>query len=316
MKKEKESKVAVTKDQSEKVETIVTEKPKKRRCDRHDATRVKVTPMARLMTYLKDREDADVYICKKVDCTNLIKYMKEKKVKEPDTTYFHAFVATIAKVIYNRPLLNRFIVNHNFYQRDDVVISFVAKVSFEDDAKELMTLMKVEPDYTIDDIRNELKKRVDKIREGGQNSSDDSLDILDKLPSWVLKFIVVPILKWMDHHDLLPRSLGDNLLYNSSVIVSNLGSIKCGAIYHNITDFGTNGILITIGDIHKEAVVMPDGSIEARDIVELGCTLDERIADGVYFSKAVNMMEYIITHPETLEEGASVEIKEKSNFKY
>ena len=132
----------------------------------------------------------------------------------------------------------------------------------------------------------------------------------------MLKFIVVPLFKWLDRHDLLPRSLADDLLYNSSVILSNLGSIKCGAIHHNLTNFGTNSAILTIGDIHKEQVVMPDGKVAIRDIVEFGINLDERIGDGVYFSKSVNLLDYILTHPETLEDKANDIIKEKKDFEY
>ena len=39
------------------------------------------------------------------------------------------------------------------------------------------------------------------------------------------------------------------------MIVSNLGSIKCGAIYHNITNFGTASGLATIGEIKDEEVI-------------------------------------------------------------
>ena len=289
---------------------------KKKFRDRRDARRIKVSAMARLSTYIKDRQDADVYINKKIDITELVKYMKKKKKDNPDLTFFHAFAIATAKIIYNRPKLNRYIINHNCYERNDVILSFVAKVNFEDDAKEVMSRIVVKDDENIFTLSDTIKEKVNRMRNNIQTSSDDSLDFLDKFPNWSLKYIIAPGVKWLDRHDLLPRSLNDELLYNSTVILSNLGSIKCGAIYHNITNFGTNSILLTIGDIHKEALVMPDGKIEARDVVEFGINLDERIADGVYFSKAVNLLEYILKHPETLEGNANEIIEEKRDFEY
>ena len=292
-------------------------KTKKSFRDRRDAKWIKMPAMLRLMTYLKDRQDAYVYICRKFDVTDLVKYMKEKKKDNKDLTYFHAFSIAIAKVIYNKPKLNRYIINHNCYQRNDVILTFTAKVDYSDDAKEVMSLIKVDPKENIFTLSDKIKEKVEGFRKRKeQNSSDDSLDALDKLPSWMLKFFVAPIVKWMDRHDLLPRSLNDDLLYNSTVILSNLGSIKCGAIHHNITNFGTNSIILTIGDIHKEQVVMPNGKAEIRDIVEFGINLDERIADGVYFSKSVNLLDYIMKHPETLERDASERIEEKRDFEY
>ena len=81
--------------------------------DRRDAKKIKMPAMMRLLTYLTDRQDADVYINRKFDVTELVKYMKNKKEKNKDITYFHAFSIAISKVIYNRPKLNRYIINHN-----------------------------------------------------------------------------------------------------------------------------------------------------------------------------------------------------------
>ena len=290
---------------------------KKKWGDRRDAKKIKMPAMMRLLTYLTDRQDADVYINRKLDITELVKYMKEKKEKNSDITYFHAFSMAIAKVIYNRPKLNRYIINHKCFERHDVIMTFTAKVNFSDDAKEVMSLIKVDKDDNIDKLSDKIKDKVNSFRKKKeQNSTDDSLDALNKLPGWMLKFFVAPIVKFMDRHDLLPKSLNNDLIYNSTVILSNLGSIKCGAIYHHLTNFGTNGILITIGDIHKEQVVMPNGKVEIRDIVEFGINLDERIADGVYFSKAVNLLDYILRNPKTLEEKANEIIEEKRDFEY
>lgn len=293
-------------------------KNKKKWGDRKDGKRIEVPAMAKLMTYLKNREEAYVYINRKFDVTDLVAYMKKKKVKNPDLTYFHAFSMAIAKTVYNRPRLNTFIMNHKFYQRNDVILTFTARVSYDDDKnKEVMSLIKVAPEDNIFDLSNKIKEKVNKFRkEKVQTSSDDSLDVLGKIPNWLLKIFVAPFFKWLDRHDLLPRSLNDEFLYNSTVILSNLGSIKCGAIHHNLTNFGTNSCILTIGDIHKEQVVMPNGKVEIRDIVEFGINLDERIGDGVYFSKSVNLLDYIMTHPETLEERADEIYQEKKDFEY
>ena len=294
------------------------EKTKKKWGDRRDGKLIKVPAMAKVMTYIKNREESYVYINRKFDVTDLVAYMKKKKVKNPDLTYFHAFSIAIAKTIYNRPKLNNFIMNHKFYHRNDVILTFTARISYDDDKdKEIMALIKVAPEDNIFDLSNKIKEKVNKFRnQKEQTSTDDSLDALGKLPNWFLKIIVAPLFKWLDRHDKLPKSLNEEFLYNSSVILSNLGSIKCGAIHHNLTNFGTNSIILTIGDIHKEQVVMPNGKVEIRDIVEFGINLDERIGDGVYFSKSVNLLDYIMRNPETLEERADEIYQEKKDFEY
>ena len=122
---------------------------------------------------------------------------------------------------------------------------------------------------------------------------------LGKLPKWLFAFIVW-IIKRLDNNDLLPSSLTNNSLYHSTIILSNLGSIHCGAIYHNLTNFGTNSILATMGEV-KEVAKVIDGKIEKRWVCDFGITLDERIADGVYYAKAVNFLEYILDNPKMLE---------------
>ena len=116
------------------------------------------------------------------------------------------------------------------------------------------------------------------------------------------------ILKILDRHDLLPESLTGNLIYYSTVLMSNLGSIGCGSVYHHLTDFGTNSIVLTIGEIKKEPYVTDEGKVEIHDFCDFGITLDERIADGFYFAKSVKLLEYILNHPELLEENINEKI--------
>ena len=133
---------------------------KKRWQDRRDAKRIKMPAMMRLMTYISDRQDSDVYINRKVDVTELVKYMKEKKKENSDLTYFHAFSIAIAKVIYNRPKLNRYIINHKCYERNDVILTFTAKVDFSDNAKEVMSLIKVDEQDNIFTISDKIKENI------------------------------------------------------------------------------------------------------------------------------------------------------------
>ena len=70
--------------------------------------------------------------------------------------------------------------------------------------------------------------------------------------------------------------------------------------------------MITIGTLHKEEILMPDGTKEIRDVVDYGATLDERIADGFYFARSMKLIKYIFTHPELLDRP----LGEPSGFQY
>lgn len=268
--------------------------------DRRDGKRLRMSGFERFLYYLKPRRsDSEVYISKCIDVTELVKYMKEKKKDNEDLTYFHLFSTAVAKVVYNKPLLNRFIIGGNKYDRNDITLSFVAKTDFSDTAREFLTVIKVDDNDSLMDISRKIKGDVKKIRSNKESHTDDFVNKLGRLPKWVMA-IIVWIIKRLDNHDMLPQSLTKNSIYHSTVLLSNLGSIHCDGIYHNLTNFGTNSILLTIGEI-KEEVKVIDGEIVKRYVCDFGITLDERIADGVYFAKSINLLEYILNDPKLLE---------------
>ncbi len=70
--------------------------------------------------------------------------------------------------------------------------------------------------------------------------------------------------------------------------------------------------MITIGALYKGEVLLPDGTKEVRDLLDIGATLDERIADGFYFARSLKLMKHIFAHPELLEKP----LGENSGFTY
>lgn len=278
--------------------------------NRRDGIRVKnLDVMHSLMPHIKPkRGSSDVYINQKFDMTNLVAYFEKlrKEEKYKNITYFHLFCAAIGKLIYNRPLMNRFIINKKYYDRKDVVISFVAKRELTDEAEESMTSIKINPNDNLFTISERIVSNVSTLRSNHEHGVDKIMNYLGNLPKWI-KSILMSVIKFADNHDLLPASLTKDLLYYSTVIVSNLGSLGCGAIYHNITDFGTNSIMMMIGQV-KEEVVAVNGKAQVHKMCEFGINLDERIADGFYFVKSMQLFDYILQHPETLEDTVNTMI--------
>lgn len=279
------------------------------------ARRVPMTGMQQISIDLKpQRCVSDVYINQKMDLTELCKYVEKKKKENPDLTFFHAFLAALGKVYYNRPYLNRFVANRHMYEHKDVVISFVAKIAFEDEAEEMMILVKIDEKDNINTISKKVLNKVKKIRESKKDKLDKAgankaIDVLGKLPN-ILRVPIVGLLKWTDKVGILPLSLVEDNLYYSSIIVSNLGSIGCGAIFHNITNFGNASALATMGVIQDEEVLI-NGKKEIRKLCEFGVNLDERIGDGFYFLKSIQLLQYIFDNPELLEGDANEKIERK-----
>lgn len=274
-----------------------------------NAKRVKdITGMQQVMLDIKtDRCDSDVYINQKVDVTKLVDYIDKKKANGFEYTYFHAFVSAIGKILYNRNKLNRFVSNRHIYEHNDVVISFVAKVAFDDKSEEMMIMVPIEANDNIDSISKKIKGYIGKVRDNKsvqKEGANSAIDIVAKLPN-LIRVPLVGLLKWCDKKGILPKSLVKDNLYYSSMIISNLGSIKCGAIYHNLTCFGTCSSLATIGEIKEEVINYSNGTSEVKKICEFGINFDERIADGYYFAKSIKLLQYIFDNPELLEDDAS-----------
>lgn len=288
----------------------------KRIGDRKDAKKVRnLDGLHNVMIDIKpERCDSDVYMNKEIDVTKLIKYVEKYKKEHPDDkiTYFHAFAMAFAKTIYNKPLLNRFVANRTFYDRNDVIIAFVAKIAFEEDSEEVMINIKVDKDDNIFTLRDKITKRVAKIRNSKKGEKKENtnniVDVVGKLPK-LIRMIVTGTLKFLDKHGWLPESITKDNLYYSSVILSNLGNFKIGSIYHNIVNFGTSSIIATIGMIHKSKVIDKDGKEKIIDVCDFGVNMDERIADGYYFAKSIKVLEYILDNPELLEDRADARIE-------
>ena len=279
--------------------------------DRSYAKRINnISGLSQISIDLKPRRcDSDVYINQKIDVTNLADYIEEKKDKGIELTYFHAFVTAIGKLIYNRKYLNRFVSNRHIYEHNEIIISFVAKLDFDDKSEEVMILVPISPNDNIISISNKIREKIKKIRSGNNKDegANKAIQILGKLPN-IVRVPIVGLLKWCDKKGFLPEGLIKDNIYYSSIIVSNLGSIKCGAIYHNINDFGACSSLATMGEIKDELCIV-DGKQVVKKICEFGINIDERIADGYYFAKSIKLLESFLDNPKILEDRIDEKIE-------
>ena len=279
---------------------------KRRWGDRRDARWVRdVTGLTTLMMHIMtNRTDAEVYLNDKIDVTELLKYLEKKNAAHPDykTTVFHCFVLAIGRMIKERPKMNRFIQGRRMYERYDISLSFVAKRRFTDHAEEALMFFTPKDEDTLDSFSWHIAGEVKEMRRSEHSTGgiDSTIDSFAKIPRLLL-MPVIRIIRWMDFWGVNPKALTDGDTNYSTVLLSNLGSIKGPAVYHHLNNYGSNSIMVTIGTIHKEEMVMEDGSKQVRDVVEIGATLDERIADGFYFVRSLKLVKHIFAHPELLD---------------
>ncbi len=175
-----------------------------------------------------------------------------------------------------------------------------------------MVLVPEETD-TIDTVSRKIVGNVRETRKSEHSTGgvDALLDAFAKLPRPIL-IVAIRIIRWLDFWGVNPDFLTEGDPNYTTILCSNLGSIKCPAVYHHLNNFGTNSMMITIGTIHDEEVLMPDGTKQIRKIVDIGATLDERIGDGFYFARSLKLVHHICAHPEILDRP----LNEPSGFDY
>ncbi len=284
---------------------------KKRRGDRRDGRLLRELDSLHFITGIiyPNRCDNEAYISVKVDLTAMNEYLAKKNADETEFPYtmFHLVVAALEKTITLRPKLNRFIVNSNFYQRDEVSAAFVVKKQFSDKGAEALAFLHTRDEYTLDDIHAYIRRQVTDCRSEKLDSSSENMDILNKLPRWLGK-AAVKVIMWLDKHGWVPKDMIATDPYYSSVVISNLGSIKLKCGYHHLTNWGTCSLFCIIGEKKKSPYFDENGEVSMRETLELGLTIDERLADGYYYSRSVRLLEYLLTHPEELEKPMSEEV--------
>ncbi len=287
--------------------------------DRRDGYRVRDTDSMHVLfpLIMPRRTDNEAVMNEIFDITALKAYLERKNADSPEYkyTFFHVILAAMAKTFVLRPKLNRFYEGSRLYDRKDITFSFIVKKQFSDDASEAVAIIKIDEGSDvppIEQIYEKTKKIVYSVRH--ENKKDGTTDIMDtlvsKMPLFILKR-VMSFLKWLDYHGLYPTFLMSDDPYFSSVFISNLGSIKMHASYHHLANWGTNSFFAVVGEKKRRPFFNEDGSYELRDSIDLGLTVDERIADGIYFANSVKILHELLENPELLELPIYSDIKEK-----
>lgn len=256
-----------------------------------------------------NRSDNEAFISERIDLTNINAYLEKRNADNPEYKYnlFQLIVTAVLKTITLRPKMNRFIANKNLYERNGVSAAFVIKKQFSDTSEEGLAFIHSHENDNLDSVHNEIYRQVTQCRSNGKNSTDKSMDLFNKMPRFLGKAIV-ELLCVLDRHGKIPHSIVASDPFYSSAVLSNLGSIKLRSGYHHLTNWGTTSLFIVIGEKKIRPFYNEDGSFEMRDSVDLGLTVDERIADGYYFSKTIRLLKKLLENPELLEKNLAEEV--------
>jgi hypothetical protein len=116
--------------------------------------------------------------------------------------------------------------------------------------------------------------------------------LLLRLPAFLTR-AVVGLGRLGNELGLLPRSMIESDPMFSSVFVANLGSVGLEAGYHHLWEYGTIPIFCVVGRIKPGP--------RKRRIVTFKYTFDERVEDGLYCARSLELLRDLLANPEKLE---------------
>ena len=146
----------------------------------------------------------------------------------------------------------------------------------------------------------DFNEKIDEIKSSEENNgTEDFADTVAHLPRFLLRFALT-ILRVMDYFGWIPMSLLNISPFHGSMIITDLGSLRIGPIYHHIYNFGTLPAFIAFGAKRHAYELNRHGEMVDKKYVDCKFVLDEGIVDGHYWAQMLLAYRYMFEHPEML----------------
>jgi hypothetical protein len=252
----------------------------------HDGVRVNVHPYRRMMLFLmRGRNESAVYFEQRLDLSKTLPWLADhNRAASTKASLFHLLLHALSSTIHDRERLNRFTLGKRTYQRKGVFLSFAAKKAMSDDAPLATIKRRFDRGESFEALVANMSDEVGGARAQAPSAMDKELEILLALPGFLLAFLIAGLgrlYRW----GLAPRSLVDTDLLYTSVFVANLGSIKIDAAYHHLYEHGNCPLFMTIGHVDEQQRLL------------IRYTFDERVEDGLYCAKALQLFQQRVEDP-------------------
>lgn len=267
---------------------------------RADGKAVKgLNPFYRIIPYImKKRSDSQVFFEDRIYLDNINEYINNKKEDGIRITHMDIMLTAMGRLLYERPHLNRFVMNGRIYQRNEQVLSLAIKKKLLDDATETTVKFRVNPEDTVLDVSKQVATIIQENKEENVvNGTDKLAKLIMSFPNFFIKS-AVGIIMLLDKHGMLPKKVIDASPFHTSAFLTNLGSLGINSIYHHIYDFGTTSIFFAMGNKRYEK----DAQGDIRVYMDLKVVADERICDGLYYARSFLLLRKYFETPELLEE--------------
>lgn len=213
----------------------------------------------------------------------------------------HFIIAAYIRGVSMLPGMNRFVAGRRVYARNNIEVVMTVKRSLAIDATETTIKVKFEPTDTIFDVYRKMNEKIDEIKTSeGNNNTEDVAEALCRAPRFLLRFVIL-VLRILDYFGWLPEALTDASPFHGSMIITDLGSLRIGPIYHHIYNFGTLPIFVAFGAKRHAYELDRHGNMVDHKYVDCKFVMDERTVDGHYYAQFLQAFRYLFLHPEILE---------------
>jgi len=268
---------------------------------RFDGTLCKDIPPYRAIVpfLMRGRNESAVYFEQTIDLTKTLPFIEQWNASHPREqriTFFHVLLGALPKVLTERPRLNRFVSGERIYQRKEIQISFAAKKKFDDEAPLQVVKLSFPPGEVFGDLVRRAVSGIGEAKSDKITQVDKELAFFLKLPRMLLSF-AVRVLGLLDFYNLAPRALLEPDPMYTSVFLANLGSLKMGGGFHHLYEYGNCPIFGVVGQIETVPVVIDDTRIEPRTVVKVRWSYDERIEDGLYCARSLEILKRLVEDP-------------------
>lgn len=250
--------------------------------------------------FMPQRIDAVNYTTVKVPCATLDEFIARERRNGNSYNYMHLVIATLVRIMYTRKKHNRFIMRGSIYQRNYISVSMDVKKRLDEEGDDMTLKFMFTGRESLPEVKEIVDSEIAKaVQEGEVDKTTKYASKLVKLPDFLFRWALA-IFRWMDRHGMLTKGMVSASPFHTSVFLTNLKSIKLGHIYHHLYNFGTTSMFVSMGKEKMEPYIENNKEIKIGKFMNLGMSLDERVADGFYMGKTLKLCNDILANPDTL----------------
>ena len=251
---------------------------------------------------MPQRNDRCIHYEESFEISDLDRRLRKLRVEgHKGIGILHFIIAAYIRAVSMLPGVNRFVVGRRIYARNNIEVVMTVKRSLSVDDTETTIKVVFEPTDTIFDVHRKMEEKIQEIKTSDENNgTEDFADACAKLPRFILRFAIA-ILRVMDYFGWIPQSLLDVSPFHGSMIITDLGSLRIGPVYHHIYNFGTLPVFIAFGAKYHKYELHRHGQVEDHKYIDTKLVLDEGIVDGHYYAQLLQAFRYMFQHPEIVE---------------